>query len=173
MMEVFGVDEAVNRFDTGRHRRDEDRGHDEVARGAFSSTAVKKERDAERHSSERVPAVVDEVGQQSDRPRGCKHHGLHDSGDTEHHEADRNGADTFVRADDRGVHETMGVTVVMVVVVVAFVGAGRAHQQPRVPMRTVMVMLVGPESVTVNLGLMHLVSLGMRLGNGSMGNAEW
>ena len=117
MREVLGVDEALDRLVERHAGRDEDREDDGEPGELLAAERAEEERDPERHRRQRVTEVVDQVGEERDRARQDEDRHLRSGGEREHGEADRDGLDALVRADDRAVDEPMRVVVPVRVVV--------------------------------------------------------
>jgi hypothetical protein len=64
----LAVDKPIDRLRERHARADEDREHDAEAGDPFTPCAAQEEGDAERHSRQRVPEVVDQVGEEGDAP---------------------------------------------------------------------------------------------------------
>src|SRR4051794_17447097 len=113
MRKVLRVDQALDRFIERDAGRDED-GQDDCEPGELlAPKRAEKERDSERQSGERVAHVMDQVGEKGDRVRQDEDRQLHAGGEGEDREADRDSLDTFSRANDRRVDESMRVPVVV------------------------------------------------------------
>ena len=63
------MDEALDRFEKGHARRNEDRENDRKTRDLFSLCRAKKEGDPERYGRQRVANVVDDVREECNRAR--------------------------------------------------------------------------------------------------------
>ena len=100
MCEVLRVDEAHDRLVQRYAGTDEDREDDRQTREFLTPERPEEERDPERHCGQRIAVVVDQVGEERDRPREDEHDRLSSRGDPEDCQADRDGLDAFARADD-------------------------------------------------------------------------
>src|ERR1035437_796504 len=107
------VDEAENRLDPRHARADEDGRNDEQSRLALGSLRTHQEGDSQGNCGERVPEVVDEVGQQCDRTRQYEDERLSDGGEAEHSEGDEHGAHALARALDGVMNKAVGVAMVV------------------------------------------------------------
>jgi hypothetical protein len=111
------MNQALHRLDTGNTRADEDRRDDGEACTSLRELGAQSERDTERHGSQRVAEIVNQVSQQRDAATRNENSRLSDSGYTEHRERERDGANTLPRALDAVIHKTMRMPVRMVVIV--------------------------------------------------------
>ena len=164
--EVLRMDESGDCFNPSNGRGGEDRQHDGIARPPFPAVALQPERDPERDGGERITGVVNQVGEQCDRPRQGEHKNLQRGRHTEDGEAPKHSAHTVTGAHDRRVDASMRIsvpmtmTMTMIVVmcaipVVPHRSLNRADRQTNVTMRTVRVMFVLPEPMSVSDRMMH------------------
>jgi hypothetical protein len=109
--EVLGVDETLDRLVERHAGRDEDREHHSEPSELLAAERSKEERDPERHRREGVTEVVDQVREKRDRARQQEDRHLRSGRERGHGEADRDGLDALVRADDRAVDEPMRAVV--------------------------------------------------------------
>ena len=112
------MNEAHDRHVERNAGRDEDREDDGETGEPFAADAPEVEGDAERDRGQRVAEVVDQVGEESDGAGEREDRELRSGRDPEDDEADRNGLDAFVRADDRAIDESVRVTMLVVRMVV-------------------------------------------------------
>jgi hypothetical protein len=147
--EMLGMNQSLDRLECRDGRRREDREHDRVSGPPFAAFTAGKERDRERDRGERVAPVVNQVREQCDGTREDEHDCLQGCGDRENREADRHRAYAGARADDRAVHAAVSVAVRVVLL-------SRPERESRVAVRTVMVMLVGPQAVSVGERVVHV-----------------
>jgi len=124
-------------------------------RDLLGSKRTKEERDPDRHRGERVPDVVDQVGEQRHRARQNESPGLHERRGAQDSEADRDRLEPGARAQDGTVYETVRAPVlaVMVMPVLMVVGATldrlRALNEPEMPVRASVGVLVDSASVAM------------------------
>jgi hypothetical protein len=104
--------------------RDEDGQHDGDAREFFCAERAHQERDPEWQGGQRVPEVVDQVGEQRDRPGEREDRRLGAGGNREQPQTQSDGLQPLAGADDRAVDESVGVPVTVLVQL----GVGPAFQ---------------------------------------------
>jgi hypothetical protein len=96
---------------------------------------------------------VDQVGEERDRTRQHEHKGLQRRGRGEDRQAHRDGSDARAGANDGRIYESVGMSMLAVVMVLGpFV---RPKGQSSVPMWTVVVMVVGPQAMTMRERAVH------------------
>ncbi len=122
VVELAGIDQAIDRLVGGDARGDEDRRDHGISRPTFASLAAKDEGDAERDRGQCVADVVDEVREQCDGVGHDEHESLERSGCGEDRQAPRDRLDARPRANDRRVDESVRMSVIVVVIVVVMVG---------------------------------------------------
>ena len=89
------VDQAQDRLIRSYASRDEDRRHDGQAGQALGALGAHRERDTERDRGQRVPAVVDQVGQQRQAAGDREHERLHHGCGAEDGECEHDGPDAL------------------------------------------------------------------------------
>lgn len=104
------VDQAHDRLIPSNARRDEDRRHDRQASQALGTQGAQRERDPERDRGQRIPAVMNQVGQQREAATEREHNRLHGGRYTEDGECEHDGANALARALDALVDKTVRVT---------------------------------------------------------------
>ena len=115
------VDQAQDRLICCDTCGDEDSRHDRQSGEALGVLGAQRERDTERDRRQGVPTVVDQVGQQRQAAAEREHQRLHRGSNSEDRERQHNDPDTLAGALDALVHETVRVTVSMLVAVVGVV----------------------------------------------------
>jgi hypothetical protein len=109
MGERMRMDQALDRLVERDASGDRDREHDGEAGKLLSTERAQEERDPERDRSKCVAAVVDQVGEQRDRAGEGEDCSLCAGRQAQEGEADRDGADTRARANDRTVDQAVRV----------------------------------------------------------------
>jgi hypothetical protein len=127
------MDETINRLHARDARADEDRGDDGQARASLRDLRAQRERDAKRHGGQRIPEVVDQVGEQGDAAAGDEHCGLSQRGKTKDGQGQRDGAYALAGALDAVPDQSVRMTGTAVVrVAVSIAAVGRAIGMPAV-----------------------------------------
>lgn len=146
--EIARVNQPIRRLDRGHRCGCEDRQHDGVTGPTLAPLTAEPERDAERNGGQRVTAVVDQVGKQRDRVRSGEDDRLQGRSPGEDGKTPGNGANPFTRTNDGRVDPSMCMPVI--VVVMAVVGRlVRPKWEARVAVRPVVMVFVGPQSMTM------------------------
>src|SRR5262245_28061672 len=137
MGELLRVDQPLDCLverDTGR---DEDGDDDRETGELLAAYRAEKERDCERDRRQRIAEVVDQIGEQRDRPRNDEDRDLRPGGEREHGEAERNSLDAPARTDDRAVYQPMRVTAARGVrVLMLDLNRARSVEEQQMPMRS-------------------------------------
>jgi hypothetical protein len=118
VVELLRVDQTLDRLPQRDAGADEDRCHHEVACAFLGLEGAQQERDPQRNGGQRVPEVVDQVGQQRDAAGEHEHHELQDEGDQQDEQAPGHRAQPIARGDDRPGDEPVAVAMPVAVSVI-------------------------------------------------------